>query len=109
MNQPSSKTAAIARKVLAGKKATPEETKSLAAWVLGQDEENQASSETPSIAGRVLATGEATREEKKNLAASALGVDDKNGQRASHGSEWWAYALSAVFVFVVLFYLGASS
>jgi hypothetical protein len=101
MNQPSSKTSAIARKVLAGEKATPEETKSLAAWVLGQNEENQASSETPSIAGRVLAGGKPTREEKENLAASALA-----GQR----STWWAYAaVSAVVVFAVLvIYLRAS-
>jgi hypothetical protein len=109
MNQPSSKTAAIARKVLAGEKATPEETKSLAAWVLGQDEENQASSETPSIAGRVLAGGKATRDEKENLAASALGGND--GQPAGQGSTWWAYAaVSAVIVFAVLvIYLRASA
>jgi hypothetical protein len=99
-NQPSSKTSAIAKKVLAGEKATPEETKSLAAWVLGQDEETQASGETSSIAGRVLAGGKATPEEKKNLAASAL---------AGQGSTWWAYAaLSAVVAFVVLvIYLAA--
>jgi hypothetical protein len=110
MNQPSSKTSAIARKVLAGEKATPEETKSLAAWVLGQNEENQASSETPSIAGRVLAGGKATREEKKKLAASALGVDDQNGQPDGQRSTWWTYAaVSAAIVLVLLVvYLGSA-
>jgi hypothetical protein len=96
MNQPSSRTSAIAQKVLAGEKATPEETKSLAAWVLGQnDEEKQASSETPSIAGRVLAGGKATREEKENLAASALGGDDQR-------STWWTYAAVSAAVGLAL-------
>ncbi|MDH3263058.1 MAG: hypothetical protein OEM24_03580 [Paracoccaceae bacterium] len=36
--QSSSKTSSIAGKVLAGKKATPKEVKSLAASVLSQDE-----------------------------------------------------------------------
>jgi hypothetical protein len=102
MNQPSSKTSAIAQKVLAGERATPEETKSLAAWVLGQNEENQASSETPSIAGRVLAGGRATREEKENLAASALGEIDQNGQPVKR-STWWTYAaVSAAVVLTLL-------
>jgi hypothetical protein len=108
MYQPSSRTSAIARKVLAGEKATPEETKSLAAWVLGQNEEYQASHETPSIAGRVLAGGKATREEKENLAASALG--GQNGQPAGQRSTWWTYATvsaAVVLALLVVYYLGA--
>jgi hypothetical protein len=110
MNQPSSRTSAIARKVLAGEKATPEETKSLAAWVLGQNEEVQESNETPSIAGRVLAGGKATREEKEDLAASALRVDDQYGEPAGQRSSWWTYAVvsAAVVLALLVAYFGSA-
>ena len=102
-NQPSSKTSSIARKVLAGEKATPEETKILAATVLGQGEQNRASSETPSIAGKVLAKGKARPEEAKHLAASALGEDVHREKHASRASTWWiSAAIAAALVFAVL-------
>jgi hypothetical protein len=102
-NQPSSKTASVARKVLAGENATPEETKALAAYVLGQDEQNYSSSETPSIAGKVLARGKATREEAEHLAATAVGEDQPRGQDAPGASRWWVYAaIAAAVAFAVL-------
>jgi hypothetical protein len=60
----------IAAKVLAGSEATPEETRSLAAVVLGQVGE----SKTSSIAAKVMSGNhQATPQETKTLAAIVLG------------------------------------
>ena len=65
------KVAGIARKVLDGEKATPEETRSLAAAALGLDGEND---ETSALAAMVMAGNHhATAEEMKSLAASVIG------------------------------------
>jgi streptomycin 6-kinase len=67
------KVTSIAEKVMDGKKATPEETRSLAAAALGRDGEDD---ETSALAAKVMAGNhEATQEEMKSLAASVLGRD----------------------------------
>jgi hypothetical protein len=63
------KAPSIAAKVLRRGKATPEDAKTLAATVLGQ---NQSSGGSSSVAAKVLRGAKATPKESKTLAATVL-------------------------------------